>query len=175
MRLLACAISLWLGGCLEFGKVDDAKAPGDLLGVYAVTGTLDETTCGSGALRAEDPWSFDVKLSRYQRDLYWLNGREAIVGDLEKDGVSFSFDTRIETTVEAALRGRPGCVISRSDRARGELSADDSDVESFEGSLSFDFSAVPGSDCSDWMVAEAVPELPCSVDYDLSAERKSTE
>jgi hypothetical protein len=175
MRLLACALPLVLGGCLEFGKVDDAKAPGDLLGVYSVTGRLDDTTCGTGALRAEDPWSFNVKLSRYQRDLYWLNGREAIVGDIEKDGVSFSFDTRIEIEVEPPLRGHPGCVISRSDRAQGELSANDTDVESFAGSLAFDFSAIPGSDCTDWMAQEAVPEMPCSVEYDLEAERQATE
>jgi len=175
MRLLACVMPLLLGGCLEFGKVDDAKAPGDLLGVYSVTGTLDDTTCGTGALRAEDPWSFDVKLSRFDRDLYWLNGREAIVGDIEKDGVSFSFDTRIELEVQAPLRGHPGCVISRADRARGELSADGSEVEAFEGSLDFDFSALPGSDCTDWMVQEAVPALPCSVEYELDAERQSDE
>src|SRR5687768_6334338 len=131
MRALACLVPWLLGGCLEFGKVDDAKAPGDLLGVYSVVGSLDDTTCGAGALAAEDPWSFDVKLSRYQRDLYWLNGREAIVGDIDKDGRSFSFDTRIEIEVQAALRGHPGCVISRVDRARGELSADDTDVETF--------------------------------------------
>lgn len=175
MRLLACAVSLLLGGCLEFGKVDDAKAPGDLLGVYSVVGSLDDTTCGGGALKADDPWSFDVKLSRYQRDLYWLNGREAIVGDIEKDGVSFSFDTRVEIEVQAPLRGLPGCRISRADRARGELSADDTDVDSFEGSLDFDFTPVAGSDCTDWMAQEAVPALPCSVEYDLEAERQPAE
>ena len=175
MRAFAYLMPLLLGGCLEFGKVDDAKAPGDLLGVYSVVGTLDDTTCGAGALAAEDPWSFEVKLSRYQRDLYWLNGREAIVGSIEKDGRSFAFDTRVEIEVQAPLRGHPGCVISRVDRARGELSADDTDVESFEGSLSFDFSATPGSDCLDWMAAESVPQIPCSVDYELDADRESTE
>jgi hypothetical protein len=176
MRLLACVFALLLGGCLEFGKVDDAKAPGDMLGVYSVVGHLDDTTCGAGALSAENPWSFDVKLSRYQRDLYWLNGREAIVGSIEKDGRAFSFDTRIEVQVEAPLRGRLGCRISRSDRARGELSASGTDVETFDGTLSFDFSATADSDCVEWMAGEgAVPTLPCSVDYELEGERQSDE
>lgn len=175
MRAFAGLIPLVLGGCLEFGKVDDAKAPGDLLGVYSVIGTLDDTTCGAGALAAEDPWSFEVKLSRYRRDLYWLNGREAIVGSIDDGGRAFAFDTRVEIEVQAPLRGHPGCVISRVDRARGELSADGIDVESFEGSLSFDFNAAQGSDCLDWMAEESVPAIPCSVDYDLTAERESTE
>lgn len=171
---LACSLlSLFWAGCLDYGKVDDAKAPGDLLGIYAVEGELDESSCGEGALGAGDRWSFDVKLTRYEDDLYWLNGAEAIVGSIEKDGRSFSFETRVEKEIVPAGKGHAACIVARDDRANGRLSDSGTDVEGFEGELKFGYRALEGADCTTWIgTPGSVAKLPCSISYDLSAERK---
>jgi hypothetical protein len=162
-----------LTGACNFGKVEDAKIPGELLGTYDVSGTLEETSCGDGALGSTDEWDFDVKLSRFHEDIYWINGREVISGGIESDGVSFSFVTRVEGEIIPAGRGRPGCILRRADRADGRLSSETLDVESFEATLTFAYSAVEGTDCAEWIgTPEAVSALPCEMTYDLAGQRK---
>ena len=174
MRLPFVLVCFVASGCLEFGKVDDAKAPGDMLGIFAVESKLKESTCGEDALGGGDRWDFDVKLSRSADDLFWLNGREAIVGSIDSDGRSFSFETRIEQEITAGNPGRPGCSVARDDKATGRLSDSGSDVESFRGSLRFNFRALANSDCSGWIGSEgAVGALPCSITYSMTGERKS--
>jgi len=171
--VLVCFVAC---GCLDFGQVEDAKAPGDMLGIFAVESKLKESTCGDDALGAGERWDFDVKLSRSDRDLYWLNGREAIVGSIESDGRSFSFETRIEQEITASKPGRPGCSVARDDMATGRLSDSGSEVDSFTGSLRFRFRALDGSNCSSWIGTEgAVTALPCAITYAMDAERKSDE
>src|SRR5687767_12516258 len=104
-------------GCAEPNPDNDPKVPGDLLGTYALTGRISRDSCGAELLGAPDPWTFQVKLSRFQRDLYWLNGREAIVGDIAADGSTFHFSTRVDVSIGAPVRGTPGCVVSRFDTA----------------------------------------------------------
>jgi hypothetical protein len=167
------SVAVLSSGCLNFGKVDDAKVPGELLGTYDVSGTLEDSSCGVGALGSTDKWDFDVKLSRFHEDIYWMNGREVISGGIEPDGVSFSFVTRVEGEIIPAGRGRPGCVLSRADRADGRLSSQTLDVESFEATLNFAYSAVEGTDCEEWVgTPEAVVALPCTMTYDLAGLRK---
>ncbi|HEY3497387.1 MAG TPA: hypothetical protein VGK73_21975 [Polyangiaceae bacterium] len=174
MRPLLSALAAFGAlGCLDYGKVDDAKAPGDLLGMYAVSGELDESSCGEGALGAGKTWAFDVKLTRYQRDLYWLNGREAIVGSIAQDGRSFTFESGIEVEVSKAERGRAACRVARDDAAVGVLSDSGTDVESFEGKLEFTYRELADSDCSNWIgTPGAVSKLPCSISYRMAAERQ---
>jgi hypothetical protein len=171
---LACLLLVCLSaGCLDYGKVDDAKAPGDLLGIYGVEGKLEESSCGEGALGAAEHWSFDVKLTRYEDDLYWLNGAEAIVGSIARDGRSFSFQTRIEKEVQPGKHGRAACIVARDDRASGRLSDSGTDVEGFEGELSFGYRALEGADCTGWIgTPGSVLRLPCDMSYSMSAERR---
>lgn len=167
-------LALPLAGCLNFRKVDDAKAPGDLLGTYEVQGKLEDSTCGQGALGADDTWGFEVKLSRFENDLYWLNGRETIVGDIGKDGRTFSFQSAVEATIAEPGRGKPGCAVHRTDDASGRLSDTGADVESFEGTLGYTYQAVSGSDCSDWVgTTGAVSVLPCKITYSILGERSA--
>ena len=169
------SVAALCAGC-NFGKVEDAKIPGELLGTYDVSGTLNESSCGEGALGSTSSWDFDVKLSRFHEDIYWINGREVISGGIEPDGVSFSFATRVEGEIIPAGRGRPGCTLSRADRADGRLSSETLDVESFEATLTFAYSAVEGTECEEWIgTPEAVSTLPCSMEYDLAGSRKATE
>jgi hypothetical protein len=171
--MCACLLlALSSNGCLNFGEVDDAKVPGDLLGTYAVAGALSDSTCGEGALGSTADWNFDVKLSRFHEDIYWINGREVISGGIAPDGVTFSFSTRVEGEVASAGRGRAACVLSRSDSARGKLSSKTLDVEGFDATLTFAFEATDDSDCSGWIgSAEGTATLPCSMSYDLTGTR----
>ena len=178
VRLLLVSVLLFTPGCLEFGDgKKDAKIPGDELGVFQVVGKLDSSTCGPGALGSSDVWEFEVKLSRDDRDLYWLNGKTAIHGQIASDERTFAFDTRVEIEAAKPGPGSPGCVIQRSDSASGELDSAGADVQSFEGLLRFGFSPKAGGDCSPLIgVAEGFAALPCEMSYRLdgkrSAERK---
>jgi hypothetical protein len=126
LRIGVPLLALCFGSCLNFRKVDDAKAPGDLLGVY--------------------------------------------------DGRSFSIVSQVAVTISEPGRGKSGCQVLRHDKAKGKLSDDGAEVESFEGTLGFSYEAVAGSDCSEWVGSPgAVATLPCALSYDIEAERSADE
>ncbi|MBK7582178.1 MAG: hypothetical protein IPI67_18475 [Myxococcales bacterium] len=120
---VALALAALMFGGLGCSGGKDPKIPGDELGTYAVVSTLQTSTCGPGALGSKDLWQFQVKLSQEGHDLYWLNGAEAIAGDLAADGVSFGFDSHVVVNAIAAGKGQPGCAISRIDTGSGRLSS----------------------------------------------------
>ncbi|HEX3852604.1 MAG TPA: hypothetical protein VHW01_16665, partial [Polyangiaceae bacterium] len=77
MRLsVVCAFLFLCGGCVGHGQ--DAHEPGDRLGTYHVSGALMNDSCQAAVLGDTPNWAFDVKLSRQDDTLYWLNGEEAI-------------------------------------------------------------------------------------------------
>jgi hypothetical protein len=157
-------------GCL--GNGNDPKVPGEALGGYHVVGRLQQSTCGPGALGSTDVWEFDVRLSRDDRDLYWLNGREAILGQIAADGISFIFDTRVAIHLGEARAGRAGCSLSRVDQASGTLSSADLEVLEFSGQLHFGYIADRDADCSDIVgVAGGLATLPCEIRYAIAASR----
>src|SRR5688500_2817090 len=94
--LLSCQL-VWLGGCANPGELgsEDPKAPGEPLGLYALSGKLTADDCGAESLHAPSEWSFEVKLSRDRGTLYWLNGREAIVGQIDDAG-TFELETHLD-------------------------------------------------------------------------------
>jgi hypothetical protein len=165
-----------LAACQELGNGKDPKIPGDLLGGYHVIGELEQSSCGPGALGSTDIWEFDVRLSRDARDLYWLNGREAILGYIAADDVSFRFDTRVATELSPSRPGRPGCSIVRVDQASGTLAAAGLDVPSFDGRIRFGyFAATPEVDCSGLVgVPGGLAALPCELTYGLDGLRTHT-
>lgn len=171
---VAALLGLTLASCLNFRKVDDAKAPGDMLGMYDVSGKLASSTCGEGALGAGGIWNFQVKLTRQENDIYWLNGQETLVGDIANDGRSFSIQSGVQVVVSQPGRGQPGCAVNRRDDAEGKLSDSGTDVESFEGTLAFSYESAKGGDCSEWVGTEgAVSVLPCSLTYSLDGVRSN--
>ncbi len=168
--LLALPLALTVG-CLDFGA-ERVDVPGELLGDYAVTGRLRDSTCGEGALEAADPWSFEVRLSRQGDELFWGNGREVISGTIEHSTQRFSFETAVAVELEPAKAPHPGCSVLRQDRANGELHGIDDDVAGFDGTLEYGFAATEGSDCSAQVgTGGDIAVLPCSIEYSLLAER----
>jgi hypothetical protein len=104
--------------------------------------------------------------------LFWLNGREVIPGELGRDGQAFEFDTRVQVDALEPKPGYPGCTLSRQDRASGRLGYEDDEVDSFSGRLTFSYLAVGESDCSPLMGVEGgFHTLPCEMSYHLEGTR----
>jgi hypothetical protein len=176
VRCLLSVACLAGAGCLEFGKVSDAKQPGDALGTFDVTAKLEQSTCGEGLLGSPESWRFQVKLSRFEHDLYWLNGREAIVGSIGKDGRSFSFDTRVDVDIPPEEGGDAECRIRREDSASGKLSDDGADVETFDGNLAYRYGIIEDSSCESFLLTPGAPtRLPCTISYTMSAARSAAD
>lgn len=173
LSLLFFVPSLGLLGCMQVGDQElddqDPHEPGDAIGSFAVVGKLKDDSCGADNLSAPAKWSFNLKLSRKGSTLYWLNGREAITGEIDKSG-RFAFETRIEVPLSQTRGAVKGCVMVRSDAAAGKLTSSE---EELSGELSYAYSVATGSDCTEYALgAEGQPlTLPCTLSYSLSGVR----
>jgi hypothetical protein len=188
MRALTCARSLFClaaslaYGCVQPGQGEpgendqDPHQPGEVLGFFAVNGKLGDDTCGADSLSAPAQWDFEVKLSREGSTLYWLNGREAIVGDIDSSG-RFGFETHLDLLLAPKHGAAKGCTVVRSDSASGTLKSS----ASLSGELTYAYAATSDSDCSELITgsgnggnANGVPlALPCSLSYALKGDRVS--
>lgn len=171
LLVASCSIA----GCVQPGEQaeddQDPHQPGEALGFFAVTGKLGDDTCGAESLNAPAKWSFQVKLSREGTTLYWLNGKEAIVGDIDNAG-SFAFETHLDLPLSEKHGAAKGCTIVRSDSANGALRGADSE-SSLSGKLSYAYAATTDSDCSEFATGTSgLPlALPCSMTYALTGAR----
>lgn len=173
-RLLFCLVAAVGSGCMQVGEQEldsqDPHEPGKAIGSFAVVGKLKDDSCGAENLSAPAKWSFDLKLSRQGTTLYWLNGREAIVGEIDASG-RFGFETRVEVTLAEKRGAVKGCVMVRRDSANGTLTSSD---EQLSGELTYAYDARSDSDCTEYALgAEGQPlGLPCTLSYSLSGERQ---
>lgn len=162
-----------LCGCMQVGDQElddqDPHQPGDAIGSFSVVGKLQDDSCGADNLSAPAKWSFELKLSRKGSTLYWLNGREAIVGDIDRSG-RFSFETRIEVPLSEQRGAVKGCTMVRRDSASGTLASSEDELS---GKLSYSYAAAQGSECAEYALgAEGQPlTLPCTLSYALSGAR----
>lgn len=162
-----CAV--FAAACAEPNPDHDAKTPGHLLGTYELSGPVTRDSCGAELLGAPDPWSFQVKLSRFERDLYWLNGREAIVGDIAADGSAFHFSTRVDVNISPSGRGKAGCVVSRFDTADGLLAVEGDSVTAVQANLTFEYRPKANAECLEIIgIPGGLQQLPCTITYKLS-------
>lgn len=173
--LLWTVTCLTCGGCVDPSQQalddQDPHQPGDALGSYAITGKLGDDSCGAASLNAPERWTFDVKLSRQGSTLYWLNGREAIVGDIDKSD-RFSFASHVDVALRAAKGAAKGCTLVRRDSASGRLT---DDAAALSAELVYAYDATAESECSDFAVGtDGLPlTLPCKLSYSLSGDRVS--
>lgn len=171
-RAIAFCLTVVAAACAPYDPDRDSKIPGELLGTYSVSGQLKADSCGAELLGAPNPWLFDLKLSRFERDLYWLNGREAIVGDIDADDSTFHFKTRIDVALTPAAKGAAGCTVSRYDQADGKLVAEGDTVTSVTANLSFRYEAKSGAECLEIIgIPGGVQQLPCTLSYGLGGSR----
>jgi hypothetical protein len=179
MRALTRAFwLLWLVPCVAWGCVapsdqalddQDPHRPGDALGSYAITGKLGDDSCGAESLNAPERWTFDVKLSREGSTLYWLNGREAIVGDIDKSG-RFSFASHVDVPLRPRKGAAKGCTLVRRDTASGKLSDTSATLKA---ELTYAYDATADSECSEFAIGtDGLPlALPCKLSYSLAGDR----
>jgi hypothetical protein len=159
--------------CLACGDGEyDAKTPGEPIGRFAMSGALQRDECQAPVLGVVDPWNFELRLSRLVSDLYWLNGREAISGELSSNERSFTFDTRVDIVLSRPRGSRPGCTVTRRDTADGSLRPNANTATEIEAELSFAYDVRDGSDCSDIVgVSGGFARLPCRVAFELTGDR----
>lgn len=147
--------------------------PGKTLGTYAVTGVLGANTCGSG-LGAPDPWQFDVQLSETPSMLYW-NWMDAgpLLSGPRTDSVDATLIGYQIANVDATGAGMGPCDLQRNDEVDIEL-GEGPLPSSFEATLTYEFSAQEGADCSDQLsrAGGMYAALPCSISYSLTASRE---
>jgi hypothetical protein len=168
--LHSASIALLIAGCGD-GQ-NDAKTPGEELGTFAMTGTLARDDCEAAVLGVVDPWEFKVRLSRFVDDFYWLNGREAISGELLPDERSFRLETAVDVELTQPRRGRLGCTLTRRDRASGKVLPSANDARAVDAEISFMYETRSGSDCSEIIgISGGFSSLPCRVDFYLAGER----
>src|SRR4051812_37474374 len=79
--VLLAALALSTLGCAK------AKPAGELVGVYAVAGALEENTCGQTALPTANPLAFNVEVRNAEGVGSWqLEKKPAFAGLLKADG-----------------------------------------------------------------------------------------
>lgn len=172
MRALQLISFVLLLGCDSMLADRDGRALGEDLGEYSVAATLEDSTCGPGALGSTDKWQFRIRLARDETELFWNAGGDAVAGTIDGDGVSFSLSSQTRVSVIPPTRGAPGCTVTRQDVASGKLDNGGENVQSFAGKLSYIFASSDESDCAEIVgVAEGLSELPCQMDYRIRGTR----
>lgn len=157
--------------CIDWSKSKSKTDPGEEIGTYAVAASLEESSCGEGALGMTKTWGFDVELSKDGDIVYWDAGGGVVEGELDEE--QFSFESKVIIDMrQGAPEGFAPCSIERVDLASGRLASGE-DPESFEGEMKFGFSATEGSNCADLVQGPnaILLTLPCKAKYALSAER----
>ena len=146
-----------------------AHEPGTSLGTYAVAGTLKTQSCGASMqTQIQDPWDFDVRLSRSGSILFWLQpASPALSGIVDPSG-----NVTLTTSQIYDLRGGdagPYCGVVRTDTFKAALgtSADPTD---FTGTITYHYELADGSVCGGLLMGQ-FDVVPCDVSYDLKAKR----
>ena len=145
--------------------------PGTSLGTFAVTGTLGTQTCGSG-VTADNPWTFNVRLSRGTNTLYWLqDASPPISGTIDAQGNAVLTSSSTYELQSATEAGAPYCGVVRTDKFTAALGT--GPVKSFTGTLAYHYDVDQGADCSAVLPAAGFATMPCDVSYELAATRTS--
>lgn len=145
--------------------------PGTALGTFAVTGTLTTQSCGASMqTQIEDPWGFDVRLSRSGNVLFWLQpAAPALSGIVDPNG-----NVTLTTSQLYDLRGGdagPYCGVTRTDTFKAALGTA-ADPTDFTGTIAYHYELADGSVCGGLLVGQ-FDAVPCDVSYDLKAKRST--
>ena len=169
----------WLS-CAFFGFVviacggKDPTNPGQPIGTFRVTATLTSSTCG----QPPNPWEFDIRLNRDGTTLYWVQNQLPVAGDVDRLAHT-KLDAEATSEIRKADEQRKlaACTLVRKDSIEMLLATEDkkpavdpADVYTFQGSLSYTFAPVDGSECGDQLTAAGggYDALPCVVQYSVT-------
>ena len=131
------------------------------VGTFEVSATLTQTTCGQGALGMANTWSFAVALNNDDGTCTWNTGTGPLDGTCPTM-TQGTFEATTTVDMRAGDTSLPACSILRDDVATLTLNSVD-DPESFNGTLTYNFSPTANSDCSDLYLGDT-PQfltLPC--------------
>ena len=164
---------------------------GEPVGQYRVTGTLAETTCGTGH-PAPPSLAFHVELRREEGTTsgYWKLPDGPLVSGAFDD-VGFRFEQRSEVVGVAPDYdlGVVGCNLQRAEIITGELGSPPTDAATladagqadggalegagFTGRTTIAVTPVAGGDCTPLLLpyGGAFPILPCELRYRLEGAR----
>jgi hypothetical protein len=162
--LVVCASAAGCSGVLAKG---DGRAIGDDLGRFRIDATLDTSTCGAGAVGAENDFRLDVFLSEAPPRVYWNSGADSVEGDLADDGVHFSFESDTVVAIPSDVPAADTCTIVRTDTSSGAFDRA-TNVRTFTGSLEYRYAAQGHSDCSSAMASQGFTTLPCTMTYSMA-------
>ncbi len=148
-----------------------AHEPGTSLGTYAITGTLTTQSCGASMQsQIEDPWDFDVRLSRSDSILFWLQAASPpLSGIIDPSG-----NATITTTQSYDLSTNDagtGCSVLRTDTFVAALGTAP-DPTDFSATLTYHYELADGAQCGG-LLAGQFDVVPCDVSYILAAKRSS--
>jgi hypothetical protein len=173
VRLLVSSALVGAGVATFFAC--EPPMPGTALGIYAVAGIPGTNSCGAG-LQAPDPWNFNIELSQSGSLLYWnwLDGSAILSATLVNNAANLTLSQ--SGNVDATDDGGIGpCNMERDDDIA--MTVTGSPPTSFTGTITYNFSAVSGSDCSDQLTSNGglYDTLPCTVSYTLSGNQTSSQ
>jgi hypothetical protein len=154
-------------GCSGVLAKGDGRAIGDDLGRFGIDATLDDNTCGAGADGATNDVMFDVFLSEAPPRVYWNSGADSVEGDLDEDGVHFTFESETVVAIPSDVPAADTCTIVRTDTSSGAFDHA-TRVHAFTGSLEYHYAAQGRSDCATAMASQGFTALPCTVRYTMA-------
>jgi hypothetical protein len=162
--LLASLLSTACSGVLAKG---DGRAIGDDLGRFRIDAKLTTTSCGAGAEGQPADFRLEVFLSEAPPFVYWNSGADSVEGDLDPDGVHFTFRSRTIVALPGDESAAATCTIVRTDHSSGAFD-DPTHVRNLDGVLEYDYAPQGQSDCSTAMATQGFAALPCRMKYSMA-------
>lgn len=161
VAVLVCAGSIV--GCAEL--------PGKEVGSWAVTATMDETTCGPSIGQQER--TFEAAIRKDGEVGWWIGpGQVPIEGRIDDEG-NFTFRTNEQILVREGdtATGIAPCVMDQVDIAEGRAAG------SLEATEEMWIGTSSGADCSDQigLMPGQFSELPCQMTFTLVGEAPVSE
>lgn len=147
---------------------DNTTLPGTQLGTYGVTGSQTSNACGSGVANPGPTWTFTASMSEDGTTLYW---NDPVDGTLS--GTLVGSTASMSNTVEGNVDGTNGVMGPCNMETVTDLAVtlgSGSPPSTFTGTITYTFSALAGSNCSDQLAANggSYLTLPCAFAYSLA-------
>lgn len=165
-----CGLALGATLCVCAGACHETALPGTLLGTYTVDAQSQTNSCD---LLAPNPWQFEIQMSEDGALLYWswMDGTPPISAPISGTAVTLLAGDVLN--VDGADGGLGPCTMQRDDTLQVTLGSG-SPPTTFSGSITYAFSVVAGSNCTDQLasVGGQYATLPCTVTYTASGTRQ---
>lgn len=143
--------------------------------LMAVSATLSDTTCGSGALAADETWKFNVRVTIEDSTFKWYDVSSDTTTEGSIDDGEFAVSDASDYVITTSNGITAGCTLRRRDKFSGAATVDASKKPTkLSGTLVFKYSQATGYSCDALIGASnGIDDLPCEIDYSFSAKPTS--